>query len=204
MKFAVTFGSQYRNEPHPNWEAAHPRGYVIVEAPDETEARFMVFERFKSAWSFIYWMGGPDWKNSEHLYSRGALGLLTKDGLSTYGEVHRRSKEDDVNEDEHHDAYMQAIDDAVDPNPPEPPMDDLAQALFNLNQRARQQVEAMMCDVPHAFDLAKVMYGGLMDWLRLWEPKVADALAYGVEEKPHGFTDLIRIKYPLDETGSPL
>ena len=38
-KYYLTFGQKYRRENHPNIEVAHPDGYGLILAQDETEAR---------------------------------------------------------------------------------------------------------------------------------------------------------------------
>ena len=53
-RWFLTFGQQYRREPHPIGMGANPDGYVEVHAPDELAARQQVVELIGSAWSMLY------------------------------------------------------------------------------------------------------------------------------------------------------
>lgn len=53
-KWFLTFGQQYRREPHPIGMGANPDGYVEVHAPDELAARKQVVELIGTAWSMLY------------------------------------------------------------------------------------------------------------------------------------------------------
>ena len=50
MKFYFTFGSGHRCKKH------HSLGenYVVIEAPDENQARDLMFEKRRNKWSFVY------------------------------------------------------------------------------------------------------------------------------------------------------
>jgi hypothetical protein len=52
--FYVTFGQQYRHEPHPVSKNIHPDGYVKIDALTLSEARDKAFEMLGYKWSFIY------------------------------------------------------------------------------------------------------------------------------------------------------
>jgi len=52
--YFVTFGQQYKREPHPTFGKAHPDGWLTVVAPDELTARDTVIGWLGTAWSFIY------------------------------------------------------------------------------------------------------------------------------------------------------
>lgn len=54
MEYAVTFGQQYKDMPHPKVKYAHPDGWLIVEAKDYPEAREKAFNELGLAWAFIY------------------------------------------------------------------------------------------------------------------------------------------------------
>lgn len=54
MEFMVTFGQQYKHDPHPKVKYAHPDGWLTIEAMDMFHARKKAFEELGAAWSFIY------------------------------------------------------------------------------------------------------------------------------------------------------
>lgn len=54
MKFYVTFGQKYRDEPHPHLPLAHPDNWVEVEAWGEMAARAIACENLGKYWSGIY------------------------------------------------------------------------------------------------------------------------------------------------------
>ena len=56
-EFRVTFGQQYRNEPHPRMAVAHPDGWVTIVASSEGLARDLAYHLLGTHWAFIY---GPD------------------------------------------------------------------------------------------------------------------------------------------------
>lgn len=58
--YYVTFGQQYRREPHPKVEYAHPDGWLLIEAEDIKTAREKAFNELGDAWAFIYVEGGWD------------------------------------------------------------------------------------------------------------------------------------------------
>lgn len=54
-EFGVTFGVQYKYQPHPYLEAPKVAdGYVVIEAPDEENARKIARILFEDTWSRIY------------------------------------------------------------------------------------------------------------------------------------------------------
>lgn len=71
-EFYVTFGIKYAREPHPTFAAAHPDGWVTIEAPDEIAARTVAFERLGIYFAFIYY-DAPD----GCLFPRGELARWT-------------------------------------------------------------------------------------------------------------------------------
>lgn len=54
MKFYVTFGQKYANEPHPKLPEAHPNNWVEVEAWGEMAARAIVHAHLGMNWAMIY------------------------------------------------------------------------------------------------------------------------------------------------------
>ena len=71
-EYRVTFGQQYRRDPHPHLRVAHPDGWLTILAPDEEAARRQAFALLDRAWSMMYdhteW--GTDW---DELYPQGEL-----------------------------------------------------------------------------------------------------------------------------------
>lgn len=53
-EYAVTFGQQYRNDPHPRVKYAHPDGWLTIKASDEVEAREKAFAHLGINWAFLY------------------------------------------------------------------------------------------------------------------------------------------------------
>lgn len=53
-EFYVTFGCQYAHEQHPRLGAAHPDGWLTIEADDEVAARATAIAWLGTAWSFMY------------------------------------------------------------------------------------------------------------------------------------------------------
>lgn len=54
-EYRLTFGQQYRREPHPVvGRLIHPDGWVKVMAPDYTTAREMALRFFGASWSNLY------------------------------------------------------------------------------------------------------------------------------------------------------
>lgn len=53
-EFYITFGGQYRHEPHPAGDWAHPDGYLVVVAEDYSTARRRVFELLGGRFAFMY------------------------------------------------------------------------------------------------------------------------------------------------------
>lgn len=56
MPWRVSFGVQYRPflSPHPTYPKGDGRGYVIIMAHSEDEARAAAISMFGTAWAFIY------------------------------------------------------------------------------------------------------------------------------------------------------
>lgn len=88
MEWRVTFGQQYRHEPHPTWHDAHPDGWLAVSARSEAQARAAVMARIGQHWAFMYAMGdafqvstrsddGGDGGTWAEIYPRGELGRIT-------------------------------------------------------------------------------------------------------------------------------
>lgn len=67
-EFAVTFGVQYKHQPHPVFQQSNVAdGYVVIEAPDEEQAREISNILFNDEWSMIYDDSDPrSPKNSEY------------------------------------------------------------------------------------------------------------------------------------------
>lgn len=76
--FYVTFGVQYKHEPHPRSSIEGlGDGYVTIVAADEMKAREMVAEHFGHHWSFIY----PEWDKDrvDEWQPLGQLAIITPD-----------------------------------------------------------------------------------------------------------------------------
>lgn len=82
LNFYVTFGDQYRREPHPFFDGAHPDGYLKVMAPDELTARMLAFGLMDSAWSMLY-TEHEFWKDPEDVERWYPLGELGQIGANT-------------------------------------------------------------------------------------------------------------------------
>ncbi len=52
--YCVTFGTQYKSEPHPKVKYADPDGWLAIEATGMAEARQKAFDHLGTAWAFIY------------------------------------------------------------------------------------------------------------------------------------------------------
>lgn len=50
----LTFGSKYRQEPHPLGSGAHPDGYIVVYGLNEAIARQQVVQLIGDKWSMLY------------------------------------------------------------------------------------------------------------------------------------------------------
>lgn len=53
-EYMVTFGQQYRSNPHPMVDYADPDGWLTVEAENAVEAREKTFKELGSSWAFMY------------------------------------------------------------------------------------------------------------------------------------------------------
>ena len=77
QKFYLTFGVKYRHERHPKWVAAHPDGWVLIEAPYEDEARRLAHEALGPYWSMLYPASHfPEEYNMRMFYPDGQIGHL--------------------------------------------------------------------------------------------------------------------------------
>lgn len=76
--FYVTFGMMYRYEKHPHWPAAHPDGWLRVQAPDEEAARLLVRKYIGNVYAFMY--EGPRFDSSWHPV--GELACISPDGAT--------------------------------------------------------------------------------------------------------------------------
>lgn len=52
-EFFLTFGVQYRVEPHPTWPECNPSGWVRITASSYEEARAIAIDRFGLWWSML-------------------------------------------------------------------------------------------------------------------------------------------------------
>lgn len=74
--FYVTFGVQYRHEPHPHWPSAHPDGWLEVVAPDDDAARLLLREYIGNRYAFIY----DEQRFDRAWHPLGMLACITSDG----------------------------------------------------------------------------------------------------------------------------
>jgi len=74
-EFRITFGLQYRNEPHPRVKWAHPDGWLSVYAPDYETARELAVALVGSHFAFMYIEGKPNWPTQDH-YPLGQLASI--------------------------------------------------------------------------------------------------------------------------------
>lgn len=72
--FYLTFGVQYRSEPHPVWTGADPDGWVLIEAPDEERARKLAAAYFETYWAFLY--DEATFNPSRHYYPKMEIARL--------------------------------------------------------------------------------------------------------------------------------
>lgn len=91
-EFIITFGDQYRREPHPTFPAAHPDGFVTIEAADIARARAIAFDRFGQKWSMAYSKEEFESDESRRLYTRGELGRVKAGAVSIPSGVWRHAK----------------------------------------------------------------------------------------------------------------
>lgn len=72
--FAVTFGVQYKNQPHPILD--HPNvadGYIVIEAPDEDTARQIATRLFDQTWSMLYDSRHPRYPSDSDYFPLGEI-----------------------------------------------------------------------------------------------------------------------------------
>lgn len=53
-EYRVTFGQRYHREPHPTFPAAHPDGWLAIDATDEDTAREVAHLMLGTHWAFLY------------------------------------------------------------------------------------------------------------------------------------------------------
>jgi len=53
-QFMVTFGQRFRYDEHATFPAAHPDGWVTIEAENVDDARELAFEHLDAEWAFLY------------------------------------------------------------------------------------------------------------------------------------------------------
>lgn len=51
--FYVTFGDEFRTEPHPHWVSAHPDGYCTIVADSERQGRAVAYGWFGPQYSTL-------------------------------------------------------------------------------------------------------------------------------------------------------
>jgi hypothetical protein len=76
VEFFVTFGQQYTREPNPGFEAAHPDGWLVIEANSLEDARSAVAHALGNHWSNLY-TKEEFMTDAARLYPRGELGRIT-------------------------------------------------------------------------------------------------------------------------------
>lgn len=52
--YYLTFGQQYRDEPHPSGNEIHPDGWVEIKAKTYDDARRQAFATFGVYWCWLY------------------------------------------------------------------------------------------------------------------------------------------------------
>lgn len=77
--FYVTFGQKYLREEHPYFSAAHPDGWLEVEAEGYIEAVTMVQENLQQKYSSIY--SEESWDPS--FFPGGKIGTITEQGITS-------------------------------------------------------------------------------------------------------------------------
>lgn len=85
-KYFLTFGVQYKQEPHPHVPTINPDGYVVVDAVSELEAREKVFNIFGDKWAFLY--PEKSWSEKNAMYfplgQVATLEEIEKQNLDTF------------------------------------------------------------------------------------------------------------------------
>lgn len=82
-EFRVTFPQRFRDQTHKRLAAAHPDGWLRVEAPSKGLARDMAFFYLGQEWAFIYGPTDDGYPTIEQ-YRLGEIGLIID---TTYGET---------------------------------------------------------------------------------------------------------------------
>lgn len=79
--FYLTFGVQYRHEPHPYWKGADPDGWVLIQATDYDAARRQAVRHFGQRWSMLYEAAYfNEEENKARYYPKGAIAEIISDG----------------------------------------------------------------------------------------------------------------------------
>ena len=79
-KFYLTFGTKYPTVTHPHWPDATSKGWVLIEANDEAEARHLAMSAFGPYWSMLYEARRfNEAQNKRHYYPLGKIGYITTD-----------------------------------------------------------------------------------------------------------------------------
>lgn len=73
--FHVTFGQQYRHEPHPTHAWVHPDGYATLVVPASVAPDMAAYQIFGDRYSFVY--TEDQFEDSKHHYPRGCLQRIT-------------------------------------------------------------------------------------------------------------------------------
>lgn len=77
-RFYVTFGVQFKHEPHPRSSIEGlGEGYVTIVAANEDQARALAFKHFGRHWAFIY--PEHDKQRVDEWQPRGELAVITPD-----------------------------------------------------------------------------------------------------------------------------
>jgi len=77
VTFYVTFGQKYAREPHPTLAAAHPDGWVEVEADSEMAARRLALDHLDDRWAFMH----AEREFTRQLYPRGCIARIDQTGM---------------------------------------------------------------------------------------------------------------------------
>lgn len=72
--FYITFGQQYRREPHPKAKDVHPDGVFKIVALDMFEARKKAFSRLGQQWHQC--LTQKEWDKNSHYFPKGVIKTL--------------------------------------------------------------------------------------------------------------------------------
>lgn len=81
--YCLTFGDQFRSEEHPTFPAAHPDGWVEVEADDYSHAVRIGYALFGGKWASAY----PRHLIQEQFFPRGCLAVFDSRGVSVQSDA---------------------------------------------------------------------------------------------------------------------